>query len=191
MRNVLTSLGDRDLVERIQRGETTAESEFVHRYGSRLRAAMFARTRNHEDAEDLAQDTLLAVLQALRRGAIASNDLLAAFVHGTARNIANNFFRARERRPPEVPLSEDMPARPIRSQLEGDERLALALDALARQRVLDREILLMSLLEGLTPLEIGRALRMRPEQVRSHKCRATHRLVTEIGGMPPHVRPMR
>lgn len=191
MRNAFTSLGDRDLVDGIRIGEATAENEFVRRYGNRLRAAMFSRTRNQEDAEDLAQDTLLAVLQALRRGAIASNERLAAFVHGTARNIANNYFRARERRPPEVPISEDVPAGPVEPQAEGEERLALALNALSRQRVLDHEILRMSLVEGLTPSEIARELRMRPDLVRSHKSRATHRLFTKLGRLPPPAHSLR
>jgi RNA polymerase sigma-70 factor, ECF subfamily len=185
MRSAPTSLRDRELVERIRRGETTAEGEFVRRYGDPIRDSMLARTRNHEDAEDLAQDTLLAVLQALRRGTIASNEQLAAFVRGTARNIRNNHFRAHERRALEVPLPEDVPAGPVVSELETAERLALALDAIARQGVLNREILRMSLVEGLTPVEIGRALHVRPDLVRARKFRATHRLIAELGVVSP------
>jgi len=157
-----------------------AESEFVRRHGNGLRAMMCARTRTHEDAEDLVQETFLAVLLALRRGALASPDRLGAFVRGTARNVANSHLRARERRPPEVPLSENLPAAPEVSQLEVEERLALALGLLARQSGLDGQILRMSLVDGLTPLEIGRALHMRPEVVRSHKSRATHRVAADL-----------
>ena len=131
MRNELTSLGGRELVERIRFGETTAENEFVRRYSNPLRAMMFARTRNHDDAEDLVQDTLLAVLQALRRGALVSSERLDAFVHGTARNVANNYLRALQRHPPEVPLSEDVPAGPVEPEWESAERLALVI-AIAR-----------------------------------------------------------
>jgi len=142
---------------------------------------ILAKTRNHEDAEDLVQDALLAVLQSLRHGHIASHESLGAFVHGTARNVVNNHFRARDRRPPEVPLSEDLPAERVESRLESEERMALALTALAPLRDLDRTILRMSLVKGLTPFEIGRVLHMRPELVRTHKSRAAHRLVAEIG----------
>jgi len=191
MRNELSPLGDRDLVESIRFGETTAENEFVRRYVNPLRSMMLARTRNHEDAEDLAQDALLAVLQALRRGALASSERLEAFVHGTARNVANNYFRARGRHPLEVPLSEDVPAAPVESEWESQERLGLALTVLARHRGLDGAILRMSLVNGLTPLEIGRALHMRPDLVRTHKSRAAHRLVAEIGAASRPGHPMR
>jgi len=191
MRNEPTSLGDRDLVERIRFGETTAENEFVRRYANALRAMMFARTRNHDDAEDLVQDALLAVLQALRRGALASSERLAAFVHGTARNVANNYLRARERHPLEVPLSENLPASPVEPEWESQERLALALAVLARRPGLDGEILRLSLVDGLTPSQIGRALHMRPDWVRTHKSRAAHRLVAEIGAEARPGHPMR
>ena len=181
MRNELTSLGGRELVERIRFGETTAENEFVRRYSNPLRAMMFARTRNHDDAEDLVQDTLLAVLQALRRGALVSSERLEAFVHGTARNVANNYLRALQRHPLEVPLSEDVPAGPVEPEWESAERLALALSVLAQRPGLDGEILRLSLVDGLTPSEIGRVLHMRPDLVRTHKSRAAHRLVAEIG----------
>ena len=191
MRNELTSLGDRELVERIRLGETTAEDEFVRRYLNALRAMMIARTRNREDAEDLVQDALLAVLQALRRGALASSERLDGFVHGTARNVANSYFRALERQPLEVPLSEDFPAGPVKPEWESQERLALALTVLARKPGLDGEILRMSLVNGLTPLEIGQALHMRPDLVRTHKSRAAHRLVAAIGAAARPSRPMR
>jgi RNA polymerase sigma factor (sigma-70 family) len=181
MRDARPSLGDRELVDRIRIGDAAAETEFARRYLCSVRAMMLARTRNYEDAEDLAQDTLVAVLQALRRGAMASSERLAAFVHGTARNVANNYVRVRERRPTEVPLSEDVPATPATPLLESEERLALALHLLARQGKLDREILRMSLVDGLTPVQIGRALHMRPELVRTHKYRAAHRLVADLG----------
>lgn len=178
-----SSIGDRDLVEAVRHGETWAEDEFVVRYRNPLRALMLARTRSPEDAEDLVQDALLAVLRSLRQGHIASHERLAAFVQGTARNIANNYFRARDRMPPQVPLSEDLPAEPVESRLESEERMALALTALAPLRDLDRAILRMSLVDGLTPREIGRELHMRPALVRTQKSRAAHRLFAGIGAL--------
>jgi RNA polymerase sigma factor (sigma-70 family) len=180
MRNEHPSLEDRELVEGIRCGQTGAENEFVRRYTNPVRAMMVARTRHHDDAEDLVQDTLLAVLRALRRGVLASNERLEAFVHGTARNVANNYLRARAHRPFEVPLSEDIPARPIEPEWESAERLRLALAALARKPGLDGEILRLSLVDGLRPSEIGRSLHLAPELVRSRKSRAAHWLVAEI-----------
>jgi len=191
MRNERTSLGDRDLAERIRFGETTAENEFVLHYASPVRAMMFARTRHHDDAEDLVQDTLLAVLQALRRGALTSGERLEAFVHGTARNVANNYLRARARRPLEVPLSEDIPALPVEPEWEKEDRLELALAVLARRPGLDGEILRLSLVDGLTPSQIGRALHLRPDLVRTHKSRAAHRLVAEVVAEARPRHPMR
>jgi RNA polymerase sigma factor (sigma-70 family) len=163
------------LVERIRRGEPAAEEQFARMFGGPLRAMMLSRTKHHEDAEDLAQDTLVALLRALRRGTVASEERLSAFVHGTARNIANNHFRARDRRPCELPLNDDLPANPVGSALETEDRLALALEALVRQSASDRRILELSLVEHLRPLEIAQVLHVRPELVRAHKSRAAHR----------------
>lgn len=191
MRDARASLGDRDLVDRIRCGEATAEDEFARRYADRLRAMMFARTRNHEDAEDLAQDSLLAVLEALRRGDLASSERLDAFVRGTARNVANNHLRALARTPLEVPLTEDVPAGSVTSDLEAEERLALALDLVARHGGLDGEILRSSLVNGLTPVEIGKTLHMSSALVRTRKSRAARRLGAEIGALSQRDGPMR
>jgi len=51
-----------------------------------------------EDAEDLVQEVLIIVLEALRDGRIRETDRLASFVLGTCRNVVQNDRRTRSRR---------------------------------------------------------------------------------------------
>jgi DNA-directed RNA polymerase specialized sigma24 family protein len=89
----------RRLVERIAAGEPAAEAELAERFDRRVRAMMAVRTRDRDAAQDLAQETLIAVLGALRQGQLREAERLPAFVHGTARNVLNNYFRRRQQQP--------------------------------------------------------------------------------------------
>lgn len=112
-------------------------------------------------------------------------------MRGKARNVANNHLRALARTPLEVPLTEDVPAGSVTSDLEAEERLALALDLVARHGGLDGEILRSSLVNGLTPVEIGKTLHMSSALVRTRKSRAARRLGAEIGALSQRDGPMR
>src|SRR5215468_11211998 len=87
-----------DLVPRIQAGDPLAEEEFVKRYRRGLLVIAGVRTRDREAARDLTQEILIAVLKALREGQLREAEKLSAFVHGTARNIINNYLRVKTRR---------------------------------------------------------------------------------------------
>ena len=56
---------------------------------------MRAKTRDAELSRDLTQDAVIEVLKALRRGQLRELGRLIAFVHGVARNVANNYMRTR------------------------------------------------------------------------------------------------
>jgi RNA polymerase sigma factor (sigma-70 family) len=171
-----------DLAARIQRGDRDAEEEFARRYATRLRLMALARTHDPSAAEDLAQDALIGCLQALRRGQLEFPEHLAAFVHGTMRNILNNYFRSQGRRPDEIPLGDDVPAASAPGSLERDERLALVRKTIARLGKIDRAILRMSLIDGVGPSEIARLLRLGPDVVRARKSRATKKVIGLLRG---------
>src|SRR5215470_4033362 len=90
--------GQPGLVERVRAGDIAAEEELVSTYRRGVFAIAAARTRDREAALDLTQEVLIAVLKAVRGGQLREPEKLAAFVHGIARNLINNYLRVRVRR---------------------------------------------------------------------------------------------
>ena len=167
------------LVERIGKGDPSAEEEFVRLFRDRVFVMALARTRDREAAHELAQDVMMAVVQALRNGQVRESQRLAAFVHGTARNLVNNHLRARGQQPKEDHLPPDLAAADPAESLETAEQVRLVRRALERLDATDRKILLMVLVEGWKLGEIAARLGLTPEAVRQRKSRAV-RKVTEL-----------
>ena len=76
-----------DLVSRLAQGDPAAEGLLIEHFTPRIRAMMMARTRDGDLARDLTQDTLIALLQALRQGQLREHDRLPAFAHGIAARV--------------------------------------------------------------------------------------------------------
>jgi RNA polymerase sigma factor (sigma-70 family) len=175
-----TSAGElRSLAERIRQGDASAETELVHQFTHRIFVMGVVRTRDREAARELVQDVLMAVIGALRKGQLQDADKLAAFVHGTARNLINNRLRNESQQPPMEPLPEDLAQTSSIAQLEDAERVRLVHQALERLGQEDRKILWMTLVEGHKPGEIAAALGLTSEVVRTRKLRAVKK-VTEL-----------
>jgi RNA polymerase sigma-70 factor (ECF subfamily) len=169
----------RTLAKRIHQGDTAAETELVHEFSHRIFVMGVVRTRDREAARDLVQDVLMAVIAALRKGQLQDADKLAGFVHGTARNLINNFLRDESQRPPMDPLPEELAQASSIAQLEDAERVRLVHQALERLGQEDRKVLWMTLVGGQKPGEIAAALGLTPEVVRTRKLRAVKK-VTEL-----------
>ena len=138
------------------------------------------RTHDREAAHELVQDVLVAVIGALRKGQLQDPDKLAAFVHGTARNLINNQFRTESQRRQLEPVSADLAQASCAEQFEDAERLRLVHQALERLGQEDRKILLMTLVEGRKPGEIAAALGLTSEVVRTRKLRAVKKVADLI-----------
>lgn len=168
------------LFERIRLGDAAAEEELVQSFGGRVFAMAVARTRDREASRDLVQDVLWAVVQALRGGQLRAPDKLAAFVSGTARNLINNYCRTRTRALPDVhhaPVSSMADA----SQMVEDQQRALRVRrAVSELESDDRRILMLTLVDGLTPGEIASRLRLSPDVVRQRKSRAIKKVIAML-----------
>jgi RNA polymerase sigma-70 factor (ECF subfamily) len=142
---------------------------------------LVARIGDREMARDLAQEALVSALTALRSGALRDAERLAAFVYGVGRNVANNYLRRQQGMPVHVPLEPDSivgPAGP--DHLEDQERRGLAQRALAVLAAGEREILMLTLVEGLKPGEIAARLDAGVDVIRTRKSRALKKVVAEI-----------
>src|SRR5688572_24920747 len=118
------------LVERVAQGDRAAEAQLVEFLTPRLRVMMRAKTRDAELARDLTQDAVIEVLKALRRGQLREPARLIAFVHGVARNVANNHVRTRRDDTAHEPLS-DLLAQPL-DDADAHERRDLVARGLAQ-----------------------------------------------------------
>lgn len=171
------------LVERIRSGDETAEEELVHYVSPRVFAMLIARTRDREVARDLLQDILIAVLRSVREGALRDADRLVPFVHGTARNLVNNYFREKVREPRTEELSGDFADIVRHDALEVDRREDLVRQALAMVDETDRQIVLMTMVEGRKPGDIAAKLGLSSEVVRQRKSRAIKKISEFVKGL--------
>ena len=168
------------LAERIHTGDPTAEDEFARLFQNKVFVVLLARTHDAEAARELTQDVLLAVLRALRDGRMHEADRLAAFVHGTARNLANNFLRARSQRPDSEAVTPELQLTQSADDFERRERISLVRRALEQLDATDQKILLATLVEDLKPGEIARQIGLTPEVVRQRKSRAVKKVAELI-----------
>ena len=176
----LTEFDDRTLALRIRAGDREAEAAFAARYAERLRIVALARTRDRELAREIAHDTLIAALTALRAGQLRDGDKLTAFVYGTLRNLLNNSFRGAGRRPPTESLAPEHAVSVPDDPVDTAERTRLVRDALRQLGRDDRRIVLMTLVQGLKPGEIARRTGLSDDVVRTRKSRALKRVIGAI-----------
>ncbi len=168
------------LAERIRSQEPSAEEELVRLFGDRVRFLIVARTRDPEVARDLTQDVMLAVVRALRSDQLRDPERLAAFVYGIARNVINNYLRTRSRSPKEDPIDAALHLASAVQPVDNSERIALVRRTLATLDATDRRILLLTLVEGLKPGEIGARLGLSSEVVRARKSRALKKTIDHV-----------
>jgi RNA polymerase sigma-70 factor (ECF subfamily) len=169
------------LAERIRARDASAEEELVRLFSGRIALMARMRTRDAEAARDVTQEVLLAVFRALRSGQLREGERLTAFVYGTARNLINNHLRTRTRMPPEDTLDDTLMAAASQpDELEDSERGALVQRALAVLDPTDRSILLLTLIEGLKPAEIGARLGLSSDVVRTRKSRALKKTAERV-----------
>jgi RNA polymerase sigma factor (sigma-70 family) len=169
------------LARRVEQGDADAEADLARLFEHRIRFMALVRLNGADAALDLTQETLLATLEALRRGSLREPAKLPAFVHGIARNIINNHLR---RAATNLEVGGDPPERaagaePFSAHVD-TERRALVRDCLARLDLLDRRILLLTLVEGMNPREIAAVVGLTPEVVRTRKSRAVKAVRGEI-----------
>ena len=141
---------------------------------------MLFRSRDPEAARDLAQDVMLAVVRALRNEQLREPERLAGFVYGTARNVINNYLRTRSRLPKEDSIDAALHLASPPDPVDHGERIGLVRRALGTLGSTDRKILLLTLVEGLKPGEIGVRLGLTSEIVRARKSRALKKTIERV-----------
>ena len=170
------------LVERIQAGDGTAETELVTRFSRGLLLMLRRLTGNPSLADDLYQETLALVLEKVRRGEVREPARLAGFIRSTARNL---FIAHRRKEARYGPLAEDDEETfPERSPAAAPfDRAAAEEEAQQVQQILselrhdrDRQLLLRFYLRDDSKEEICSDLEIEPERFHMLLHRARERM---------------
>jgi len=151
---------DQMLVRRAQRGDLDAFDQLIQRYQERIYSAIYHMTANHEDANDLAQETFIKAYRALP--SYKGDASFFTWLYRIAVNKTLNFLRQRKNR-------VHMSLNDLDAQTENDP----ALVSLISEKTPRREINLAELQEKLNAAML--------------KLSDTHRMVVtlhDIQGLP-------
>jgi RNA polymerase sigma-70 factor (ECF subfamily) len=89
-------VADLELIQRVRRGDLPAYDELVRRYQQRIYATIYHMTSNHEDANDLAQETFIKAFQALK--SFKGGSSFYTWIYRIAVNKTINFLKQRKNR---------------------------------------------------------------------------------------------
>ncbi len=87
---------EESLVRRTRRGDLEAYDELVRRYQERIYATIYHMTSNHEDANDLAQESFIKAFQALKT--FKGGSSFYTWLYRIAVNKTINFLKQRKNR---------------------------------------------------------------------------------------------
>jgi RNA polymerase sigma factor (sigma-70 family) len=85
-----------ELVRRARKGDMAAYDDLVKRYQERIYATIYHMTSNHEDANDLAQDSFIKAFQALK--SFKGGSTFYTWLYRIAVNKTINFLKQRKNR---------------------------------------------------------------------------------------------
>jgi len=95
-RHDISEVREESLVRRARKGELTAYDELVKRYQERIYATIYHMTSNHEDANDLAQESFIKAFQAL--ASFKGGSSFYTWLYRIAVNKTINFLKQRKNR---------------------------------------------------------------------------------------------
>jgi RNA polymerase sigma factor (sigma-70 family) len=168
---------DLDLVRRAKAADMAAYDELVRRYQERIYATVYHMTSNHEDANDLAQETFIKAYSALK--SFKGDSSFYTWVYRIAVNKTINFLKQRRNRPhmslndidfnaendPDMValVSDKTPRRDV-GLTELQEKLN---DAMLKLSAVHRLVVTLHDVQGLSHEEIGKIMDCNVGTVRS------------------------
>jgi RNA polymerase sigma-70 factor (ECF subfamily) len=171
------SIAEAALIGELRRGDQAAAREFYDRYAARLHRFIFHALPAdlRADAEDLLQETFMALAEALPyfRGECS----LTTFACAIARRKVAGFVRSNARRTrlaPDQALASEQPA----GEADAAGAASAALDTLSGEH---REVLLLKYVEELSVAQIAAILRLSEHAVESRLARARRSLAKRLG----------
>jgi RNA polymerase sigma factor (sigma-70 family) len=166
-----------ELVRRARRGDLKAYDELVKRYQERIFATIYHMTSNHEDANDIAQESFIKAFQALK--SFKGGSSFYTWLYRIAVNKTINFLKQRKNRmhmslndldfnaehdPDLMALISDKTPRREASLTELQEKLNAALMKLSESH---RLVVVLHDVQGQTHEEIAKVMGCNIGTVRS------------------------
>jgi RNA polymerase sigma-70 factor (ECF subfamily) len=167
---------DEALVRRAQHGERAAFDQLVQRYQERLYGAVYHMTSNHDDTNDLVQDTFIKAYNKL--GTFKGESSFYTWIYRSAMNRTINFLKRRRRHhyslddvdtgiqtdPDFVELQSHVTPRREVGLRELQEKLNEAFQKLSEDH---RAVVAMHDVQGMTHADIAKVLQCSEGTVRS------------------------
>lgn len=191
----LREASDEALLEGLRAGSEVHFAELYDRYFQRIYSFVYARMRNHAEAEEVVQETFLAVFRSFDR--YRGQSSLLSWIYGIAKNTANNSIRRARSQAERIDLAdeEDLLPRPSLGSSSPSEQLDLSrfqlqltqrLDALADWQT---EIFEMRHFENLSITEISKRTKRSSDAVRSslYRVKRVFLEAAQANGMTPAV----
>lgn len=167
---------------RVQAGDAIAEEEIVSLLETGVRAFLSLRTGDRRLVEEVGQEVMMAVICALRDDRVREPAYLSSFACGVARNQLNDSIRKRSRERLES-LTGNREFAALAADQDETRRFQTAKHEIERLFGTDREILSMTLIDGLKPAEIAVALSLSCDVVRQRKSRAAKKIADRLTGL--------
>lgn len=171
-----TTSNDAELVRRIGLGsDPEAETELLRRMAPRIRLYGLRHLRNEHAADDLAQQVLITILEALRANRLREPEKFASFVWGTCRRMVLDQHRGAQRRERLFTLFQnDLPApgTPPTARLER-EQLARCMEELKER---ERTVIAMTFYDERAGADVASFLGVSEANLRVIRHRAIHQL---------------
>jgi RNA polymerase sigma-70 factor (ECF subfamily) len=177
--SVRTNLAnDQALLESVRSGDDAALRELLTRHAPAVFRFALKMCRNRQDAEDVAQETLLAAVRGAKD--VRGTSSFTTWLYAVARSFCIKMRRRQKRTegavteaPTDVRAREDdATARELGAALEA------AIDALAPKY---REVIVLRDIEGLSAAEVAEVLGTTVEAVKSRLHRARSEIRTSLG----------
>ncbi len=180
---------DRDLVERVQRGDSSAFDVLVRKYQHRVIGLIGRYVHDWSECQDVAQDVFMRAYRAL--GNFRGDAQFSTWLHRIAVNTAKNHLVSQKRRPPtddiDVMDAEQFdPSFRLRDtdtpehELLRQEVEATVMDAVNRLPQELREAITLREVEGLSYDEIAERMGCPIGTVRSRIFRAREAIDTQL-----------
>lgn len=170
------------ILQRIAAGDNAAVDECLTRHGGVVWALARRACPNRADAEDAVQEILLQVWRSASQydPAVASEQTFIAML--ARRKLIDRFRRGKNKLPSQSLEPETVvESRPESDPLEVNEDVARARQGLEQLRPEEKQILKLSIEQGLSHSQIAESLQMALGTVKSHARRGLTRLRDHLG----------
>ena len=163
-------------------GDREAFDRLVERYQRDVYRLCYRYVNDHQDANDLAQESFLKAYRAL--GRFRGDSAFSTWLYRIAVNACLNFRAARQPQAAELP--EALPARDegALERLESDERAAEVRAAVARLPEKQRATLILKVYQELSHEEVAKVLGSSVGTVKANLFHALGNLRKMMGGPP-------